>query len=332
MKPSRFLIIGSNSFSGASFIKHLLKDGHEVLGVSRSKEPHDLFLPYTELSNSSYNFHFYQIDLNNDLSALVKLVDNYQPQYVVNFSAQGMVAESWLNPKHWYQTNMLAQVELHDHLRQLKCIQKYIHISTPEVYGSTSGWIKENFNFAPSTPYAVSRAACDLHLMSFYRAYDFPVIFTRSANVYGPGQQLYRIIPQTMMCARMEQKLQLHGGGSSIRSFIHIDDVAVATMRVAFNGETGSSYHLSTENTISIRELVQKICDLTDTSFKDLVEETDDRIGKDQSYLLDSSRARNDLKWQDSIALDEGLIETLAWVDENFNTLKTFSLKYKHKV
>ena len=332
MKHSRFLIIGSNSFSGASFIKHLLKDGHEVMGVSRSKEPDEVFLPYTEPSNASHNFHFYPIDLNHDLSVLVKLVDDYQPQYVVNFSAQGMVAESWLNPKHWYQTNMLAQVELHDHLRKLKYIQKYIHVSTPEVYGSTSGWIKENLNFAPSTPYAVSRAACDLHLMSFYHAYDFPVIFTRSANVYGPGQQLYRIIPQTMMCARMGQKLQLHGGGNSIRSFIHIDDVAVATMKVAFNGDTGSSYHLSTENTISIRELVEKICDLTNTSFKDLVEETDDRLGKDQSYLLDSSKARNDLEWQDSIALEEGLIETLSWIDVNFNTLKNFPLKYKHKV
>ena len=211
MKHSRFLIIGSNSFSGASFIKHLLKDGHEVIGVSRSSEPDEVFLPYKELKNEIHNFNFHPIDLNHDLPLLVKLLDDYQPQFVVNFAAQGMVAESWLNPKHWYQTNMLAQVEMHDHLRKLKCIQKYIHVSTPEVYGSTSGWIKENLNFAPSTPYAVSRAACDLHLMSFYNAYDFPVIFTRSANVYGPGQQLYRIIPQTMMCARMGKILQLHG-------------------------------------------------------------------------------------------------------------------------
>lgn len=331
MKHSRFLIIGSNSFSGASFIKHLLKDGHEVIGVSRSSEPDEVFLPYKELKNEIHNFNFHPIDLNHDLPLLVKLLDDYQPQYVVNFAAQGMVAESWLNPKHWYQTNMLAQVEMHDHLRKLKCIQKYIHVSTPEVYGSTSGWIKENLNFAPSTPYAVSRAACDLHLMSFYNAYDFPVIFTRSANVYGPGQQLYRIIPQTMMCARMGKILQLHGGGGSIRSFIHIDDVAVATMKIAFNGDAGSSYHLSTEQTISIRDLVKKICDLTNTSFKDLVEETEDRLGKDQSYLLDSSKARNDLEWRDSIALEEGLIETLAWVDTNINTLKNFPLKYKHK-
>ena len=69
----------------------------------------------------------------------------------------------------------------------------------PHIYGSTDeGWMKESFNFSPSTPYAVSRASCDLHLLSFFKAYDFPVVFTRAANVYGPGQQLYRIIPRTI--------------------------------------------------------------------------------------------------------------------------------------
>ena len=94
MKDSRFLIIGSNSFSGASFIKHLLKDGHEVIGVSRSSEPDEVFLPYKELKNEIHNFNFHPIDLNHDLPLLVKLLDDYQPQYVVNFAAQGMVAES----------------------------------------------------------------------------------------------------------------------------------------------------------------------------------------------------------------------------------------------
>ena len=313
MKHSRFLIIGSNSFSGASFIKHLLKDGHEVMGVSRSKEPDEVFLPYTEPSNASHNFHFYPIDLNHDLSVLVKLVDDYQPQYVVNFSAQGMVAESWLNPKHWYQTNMLAQVELHDHLRKLKYIQKYIHVSTPEVYGSTSGWIKENLNFAPSTPYAVSLAACDLHLMSFYHAYDFPVIFTRSANVYGPGQQLYRIIPQTMMCARMGQKLQLHGGGKSIRSFIHIDDVVNAFIFAANNINKncyGESINIGTGKETTLLELAnlsKEIFSIPDTP------EFSQSIAREwdtESWFGDISKAKMLINWEPSIELKEGLIKT----------------------
>ena len=70
---------------------------------------------------------------------------------------------------------------------------------------------KENYIFKPSTPYATSRAACDLHLMSFYKNYNFPVLFTRAANVFGPGQQLYRIIPKAIISAYTGSKMELHG-------------------------------------------------------------------------------------------------------------------------
>ena len=97
-------------------------------------------------------------------------------------------------------------------------------------YGSCSGLVDENHPFSPSTPYATSRAACDMHLLNFFKNYNFPVVFTRAANVYGPGQQLYRIIPRTILFIKLGKKLQLHGGGKSLRSFIHIRDVAEATL------------------------------------------------------------------------------------------------------
>ena len=219
-----FLVIGSNSFSGSNFVNYLLKNNYKVIGVSRSKDVHENFLPYLWINqNTNYlsdKFIFEQIDLNKDLEKLISLIDNYEPQYIVNFAAQGMVAESWLNPTHWYKTNVLSQVAFHDELRKRDFLKKYVHVTTPEVYGSTDeGWIKENYNFMPSTPYAVSRAACDLHLLSFFKAYDFPVVFTRAANVYGPGQQLYRIIPRTMLGALTGKGMNLNGGGLSERSF-----------------------------------------------------------------------------------------------------------------
>ena len=184
---------------------------------------------------------------NNEIK---KLIMSRKPEYIVNFAAQGMVAESWLNPEHWYQTNVVSQVKLHDEIRKVDCIKKYVHISTPEAYGSTDGgWLKENYNFSPSTPYAVSRAACDLHLLSFYKAYSFPVVFTRAANVYGPAQQLYRIIPRTMLSARLGRKLNLHGGGISVRSFIHMEDVSSATYKISLQGNIGETYHISTKQT-----------------------------------------------------------------------------------
>ena len=326
----RFIVIGSNSFSGAQFVKYLLQHRHEVLGVSRSPEPHEVFLPYRGLPSTD-KFRFAQVDLNNQIDELIAHTKEFRPEYVVNFAAQGMVAQSWDIPEHWYQTNVVGQVRLHDQLRKLPFLKKYVHVTTPEVYGSTDGWIKESFHFAPSTPYAVSRAACDLHLMSFFNAYQFPVVFTRAANVYGPGQQLYRIIPRAMLFARLGRKLQLHGGGHSIRSFIHIDDVADATYRIATQGTSGETYHISTREIVSIRELVQKVCALTGVAFEDLAQVAEERMGKDQAYLLDSGKIRSTLGWQDQIGLDQGWQETLAWIDANLDTLKALPQDYIHK-
>jgi dTDP-glucose 4,6-dehydratase len=339
MTSEKVLVIGSNSFSGSHFVAEALRAEHQAWGVSRSPEPDDVFLPYhwpdpatgKPLATAD-NFCFQTVDLNYQLNDLIALIDRVQPSLVVNFAAQGMVAESWLNPTHWYQTNVVSQVALHDALRQKKFIKKYIHVTTPEVYGSTDGdWIREHTHFSPSTPYAVSRAACDMHLMSFQKAYGFPVVFTRAANVYGPGQQLYRIIPRTMLSARTGKPMQLHGGGHSERSFIHIHDVVSATLRLALEAEPGSTWHLSTREAISIRALVERICDHCGVAFSSVVEDTGERLGKDQSYLLDSTAMREQFGWSDQMSLTDGLADTLAWVDTHLENLKTLPWSYQHK-
>ncbi len=327
---NKFLVIGSNSFSGSHFVNELLQKGEEVIGVSRSVQPENVFLPYT-WSGYPGKFSFRAIDLNHQLTELMDLINGFKPEYVVNFAAQGMVAQSWLYPEHWYQTNVVAEVKFHDKLRKCAFLKKYVHVTTPEAYGSTDGWQKEHFNFAPSTPYAVSRAACDLHLMSFFKSYKFPVVFTRAANVYGPGQQLYRIIPRTMLFARLGIKLPLHGGGHSIRSFIHIKDVADATYRIALNGVAGDTYHISTRDSVSIRNVVEQICDMIGLRFSDAVDVAEERLGKDQAYLLESSHLRNTLGWEDEISLTQGLTDTLQWVDQHLETLQTLPNDYIHK-
>ncbi len=339
MNKPKVLVIGSNSFSGSHFVAEAIGAGHPVWGVSRSAEPNPVFLPYrwhqpdggTTMATTE-NFSFRAIDLNNQLSELLELIDRVRPEIVVNFAAQGMVAESWGNPTHWYRTNVVAQVALHDALRQKPFLQKYVHVTTPEVYGSTDGgWIKEHNHFAPSTPYAVSRAACDLHLHSFHQAYDFPVVFTRAANVYGPGQQLYRIIPRALLSARTGEPMQLHGGGHSVRAFIHIQDVVRATLQLALEGEPGSTWHISTQKSCSIRELVEQICSLAGANLSELVQSSEERLGKDQSYLLESSAMRQIHGWSDQISLQQGLQETLDWVDVNLDSLKTLPWSYQHK-
>ena len=120
----KFLVIGSNSFSGAHFVFHLLEKGHKVLGVSRSAEPHEVFLPYKWLPSGLEGFHFERIDLNHDLDRLMEMIREHKPAYIINFAAQGMVSQSWETPEHWYQTNVVAQVKLHDQLRKLKFLKR----------------------------------------------------------------------------------------------------------------------------------------------------------------------------------------------------------------
>lgn len=325
----RFAVLGSNSFSGSHFTKRLLKAGHATLGVSRSPEIGEPFRAYSR-SCSDELFTFVQVSLR-DTPRIAEVLNVFRPDVVVNFAAQSMVAESWEFPEHWYETNVLGLVELIKVLEGLPSLGKYVHVTTPEVYGSTGGWIKESRAFRPTTPYAVSRAAGDLHLLAVHETRGFPVCFTRAANVYGPGQQLYRIVPKTLLYARMGRRLRLDGGGRSTRSFIHINDVAEATYLIAQHGVVGQAYHISTEEIVSIRELVEHACALTGVPFTDLVIEGPERPGKDDTYMLDSSRLRQDLGWHPQTFLDEGMRDTLNWIDNNLEVLAVAPDSYVHK-
>ena len=322
-------IIGSNSFSGATFADFALAQGARVIGISRSPELMDAFLPYKWRDYA--NFTFYPLDLNKNLTEIITLIQDVKPAYVVNFAAQSMVAESWLNPGDWFMTNVVSTIKFHDELRKCDFLKRYIHISTPEVYGSCTGFVGEDYPFNPSTPYAVSRAAADMSLRTFRAAYNFPVVTTRAANVYGPGQQLYRIIPRTILYILLGRKLQLHGGGVSTRSFIHMRDVSDATWKIMQNGRDGDTYHISTNEVVSIRELVERICAKLNVRFEDHVEVVGERMGKDSAYHLDSTKLRTELGWQDSINLDQGLDECIAWVRTHFEALKTQPFDYIHK-
>ncbi len=325
----KLVVIGSNSFSGASFIRYALDRDVEIFGTSRSAEPVHALLPYKWRPHSQFSFH--QLDLNHHLSEIMDLIRKIKPQYVVNFAAQSMVAESWRYPSDWFMTNTVSTVKLHDELRQCDFLKKYVHVSTPEVYGSCSGFVDESYPFNPSTPYAVSRAAADLSLRTFYNAYQFPVVTTRAANVYGPGQQLYRIIPRTILFIMLGRKLQLHGGGVSTRSFIHMQDVSEATWRIMLNGQNGDTYHISTNEVISIRDLVARICEKLNVAFEDHVEVVGERLGKDAAYHLESKKLRDELNWQDHISLDRGLDDCIHWAREHFDELKRQSFDYAHK-
>jgi len=326
----KYLILGSNSFSGATFADFLAGAGHDVIATSRSDEPHDAFLPYKWKKNPG-KIDFRRIDLNHDLDRLKSLLASERPTHVVNFAAQSMVGESWQHPDHWMMTNVVSAVRLHDLLRNYDGLERYVHVTTPEVYGSTEGWVKEDAPFNPSTPYAVSRAAGDMSLRTYFANYQFPVVFTRAANVYGPGQQLYRIVPRTIVAAMGGQKLRLDGGGKSVRVFIHMTDVSDATLRIATRGQPGETYHISGYELVSIRALVEMILQRLGKSFDECVEIGPERPGKDTAYTLDSMKVRTELGWRDAISLQQGVDDVIGWAERFAKDMTTLPSKYEHK-
>lgn len=327
----KILVIGSNSFSGSNFIKMALMQGFEIIAISRSAEISPIFRAYEKEKNLK-NFEFHKLDLVKDSYEIAKIASINSVEKIVNFAAQSMVAESWENPEDWYATNCVGLSSLVKFLMKLKVpLKKFIQFTTPEVYGSTDGWTTENFNFNPTTPYAISRAAGDMHLMAMQEVRNFPVIFTRAANVYGERQLLYRIVPKTVMHVLTNKKIELHGGGLSERSFIHVDDVSDALIRIFENGEVGSTYHISTQSKISIKSLVDIILARMGAEDRNLIEIAEERPGKDQFYLLDSSRIRTELQWADRVSLTEGINRIVEWAEINQQQLSQVSTLYQHR-
>ena len=324
---TKIAIIGSHSFSGNSYAAHVLKN-ESCLTVSRSPR---LSSQFDARLDGNFSDEKIVWNVNDDSSEVIKAIQRNKVNTVVNFAAQSMVGQSWNSPEDWYLANVESLAKFVNRLRNETEVEKFIHFTTPEVYGSTEGWIKESFNFAPNTPYAVSRAAGDWHLRALHENFNFPVIFTRAANVYGEHQQLYRIVPKVILSALIGKKIPLQGGGKSIRSFIHISDVNTALNRIIISGKIGDTYHISTNELITIHNLVQKIATRMNVNFDSLVEATPDRPGKDFAYQLDSEKIRTELGWRDEINLDQGIERTIAWVESNLEALRDMPTEYIHR-
>jgi len=327
----KILIIGSNSFAGSGFANYLLNKNFKVYGVSRSKEADHEYLSYKK-NKKLKNFTFFEINLNSkkDINKLIQHIKKKKIQYIANFAAQGMVAESWINPEEWYLTNVVSNSILIKELAKLN-LKKYLNFSTPEVYGNTASLIKENNIFSPTTPYAISRSAQDLNLLAHYKTFNFPVVFTRTANIYGPYQQSYRIIPKIIISVLTKKKIPIHGKGNTLRSFVYMPDVSRALYKILLDKKNlGQTFHISTKKFISILDLTKLINKLMHVKYKNIYH-VKERDGKDLKYILNSNKIRKKYSWSEKTNLEEGIINTIDWVKSNLNYLKNSSLSYKHK-
>jgi dTDP-glucose 4,6-dehydratase len=327
----KIVVLGANSFSGQDFVDLLLGDPeNEVVGVSRSAERSALFLRYL-LRKDRSDCRYHQLDLNEQMPELLNLLDSERPSWIVNFAAQSEVAPSWEHPHHWFETNCVALAKLVNHLRKQDYLERYLHISSPEVYGTCVGTVDESAPLNPSTPYAASKAAADLLLGTYHRQFGFPVLFVRATNVYGPRQQLFKIIPRSVIYMKSGRRIPLHGGGVAVKSYIHIRDVSHGELKVLERGHTGEIYHLSPDTGISVRDVVRGIAQQLGRSFDESVDLVGERLGQDAAYVIDSTKARHEFAWQPQIGFEAGIAEVVDWVAGYWDEILAQPLEYVHR-
>jgi dTDP-glucose 4,6-dehydratase len=332
----KIVVIGAGAFSGQDFVDLLLDNPeYEVIGVSRSPERSTLFLKYKARADLS-RYRYFQMDMNKNMPQLLDMLDAEQPQYIVNFAAQSEVAPSWEHPEHWYQTNTVALSLLVNHLRRHLAkdggwLERYLHVSSPEVYGACVGTVLETAYMNPSTPYAASKAAADFLLNVYYKQFGFPLLTVRSTNVYGARQQLFKIIPRTAIYLKLGKTIELHGGGVAVKSYIHIRDISRGELAILEKGAIGQLYHLSPDKGIAVRDVVHLICNYYGKKFEDATRTVDERPGQDAAYVIDSTLARTTLGWKSTVSFEDGINDVSRWVDEYWDEIQKQSLAYEHK-
>lgn len=327
----KIVVLGANSFSGQDFVDLLLDDpGNEVIGISRSPLRGPAFIRHLGRDELS-RFRYFSLDINSDIDRLLELLDAEQPQAIVNFAAQSEVAPSWENPHHWFQTNCVALARLVNHLHGKQYIERYLHVSSPEVYGTCIGTVLEDAPVNPSTPYAASKAAADMLLDTYHRQFGFPLLTVRATNVYGARQQLFKIIPRSVLYMTSGRKIPLHGGGQAVKSYIHIRDVSRGELAILDQGRNGEIYHLSPDAGVSVRQVVEMVAKRLGVDFAQAVEIVDERPGQDAAYVIDSWKARSELGWSPRIDFASGIDEVVGWIEENWDVLRNEPWEYRHK-
>lgn len=323
-------VIGSNCFTGSHIVDAFLDTGTcQVLGISRSDEPLPLFLPYKKRQSADFSFH--KLDAVGQMSVLTALLEAEKPEIVVFVAALSEVALSNDRPVEYFNINTTAVVKLCQFLRGCDWLRRYVHISSAEIFGPCPTPIPETSLFHPSTPYAVSKAAADMHLDVLARNAGFPVTIIRSTNVYGAHQQLFKIIPRSVIYIKQGRQIELHGGGQAIKSFVHIRDVVDGLMSAVERNAPGA-YHFSTESDLTIADIVGLVCKKMQVSFDDVTQTVGERLGQDSRYWLDCTKARTSLGWAPRIEMSDGIGEVVDWIEANWSEITTQPLEYQHKV
>jgi dTDP-glucose 4,6-dehydratase len=324
MTIKRVLVTGGLGFIGGAFIRYLLsiQPFLEIVNVDSltyaANDEHRLFFE----GFSNYKEFNFSIENSEDMLRVINLA---KPDVIVNFAAESHVDRSIVSPESFFRTNVLGTVNL------LECIKLYaeksaaqplfIHVSTDEVFGdikSTERPVTESHNYAPSSPYAASKASSDFVVRSWGRTFNLPYLITHCSNNFGPFQNSEKFIPLVIDRILNGARIPIYGDGQQIRDWIFVDD-HVRILWILINiGSAGESYNVSAMNemkNIDVAKMIHQILltrGLTTVSFDGVVEHVPDRKGHDVRYALDNSKLIDCIGEYEWTAFDDGLERSVA--------------------
>jgi len=307
-----YVLLGGGGVFAVHFAKYLLEkaDPKKVICVGRNPPAAP---PFTlEVGKGDARYRYEQIHIVFEQDRLFELFDREKPEVIVNFAALAY-ATSWEKSFRYYETNVVALAKMCEDLMKRDYLERFVQVGTSELYGPVQRPAAEDAPLHPTSPYAVSKLAGDMHLDTLWAVRKFPMNIIRPSNAYGPGQLLYRILPRAVYCALTGQKLPLQGGGMVKKSYMHAQDLAHAIWLMTEKAPFGRLYNVGPEEPSTIRHLVELVAEETGVPFEKLVDITPGRVGEDAQYWLDSTRIKTELGWRERIDLRAGVRDMVAW-------------------
>ena len=341
---NRVLVTGGAGFIGSAVIRYLMgSTSAAVLNIDKLTYAGNLSSLQVPIDDShasdaniveSHRYQFLQADIA-DQAAMVKAVNDFKPDAIMNLAAESHVDRSIDSPNDFIDTNIkgtfiLLQVAL-KYWQSLpepeKSAFRFHHISTDEVYGSLgdTGLFTEQSSYDPRSPYSASKAASDHLAKAWFHTYGLPVIVTNCSNNYGPYHFPEKLIPLVILNALDEKPLPIYGKGDNVRDWLYVEDHAEALVLAVSKGKYGETYNIGGNNERTNLEVVQAICVHLDElrprangqSYSDLIAYVEDRLGHDKRYAIDATKMKSQLGWKPKNDFDSGIKKTVAWYLNN---------------
>lgn len=310
------LVTGGAGFIGSNFVNLMLKEHQDYFIVNLDKLTYAGNLENLKESEKNPNYKFIKGDIGN-----AELVDyifsEYEIKYVINFAAESHVDRSILGSRVFYKTNVLGTNVLLEASRRHK-VEKFVHVSTDEVYGSLgeTGKFTETTPLSPNSPYSSSKAGSDIMVQAFFHTYGFPGVITRCSNNYGEYQFPEKMIPLMVINAMHDKKLPVYGDGLNVRDWIYVHDHNRAIDLVFQKGRPGEVYNIGADSERKNIEIVKLILSALGKG-EDLIEYVKDRPGHDRRYAIDSAKIETELGWKPRVTFEQGIRQTIEWYTKN---------------